>query len=86
MSRPLGGSSTRITTAVTTSVAARTARLRRVVIGTAHASTITFNDALGTRLVLGASFPVGSHEIDIEFAGKLEVVTAGTPDITIVWD
>lgn len=88
MSRGLdpGHSSTRITTATTTQVKVNTGILRRIIIGATAAGAITLNDDLGTRAVLGASYPVGSHEFGIEFVGKIEVVTAAASDITVVYD
>ncbi len=76
---------TRITTATTTAVKAGTGIVHRIVIGTTAVGTITLNDNVGTKLVLGASFPVGSYELNIEFAGRIEVVTAAASDITVVW-
>jgi hypothetical protein len=76
---------TRITTATTTPVKAGTGIVHRIIIGATTAFTITFNDGVGTKLVLGASFPVGSYELNIEFATKIEIVTAGASDITVVW-
>lgn len=80
-----GYPATRITTATTTAIKAGTGVIHRIVIGTTAAGAITVNDNLGAKLVLGASFPVGSYELDIECAGKIEVVTAAASDITVVW-
>jgi len=78
--------STRITTATTTVVKSGTGTLHGFFINVAVAATITFNDAIGTKWVLPASFPVGCYVgIDAGFAGKIEVVTAGASDITILW-
>lgn len=76
---------TRITTATTTAVKAGTGTLHRIVIGATTAFTITVNDGLGTKLVLGASYPVGSYELNIECVGKIEIVTGGASDITVTW-
>jgi hypothetical protein len=76
---------TRITTATTTVVKAGTGTIHRIVIGATAAGTITLNDGVGTKLVLGVSFPVGSYELNIECATKIEIVTAGASDLTIVW-
>ena len=80
---------TRITTAVTTTVKTGTGILHRLIIGTTAVGTITVNQYLNgvatAVLVLGASFPVGSYEINIECAGKIEVVTAAAYDLTAVW-
>jgi hypothetical protein len=88
MSRPnaaVAGRATRITTATTTAVKAGTGIVHRIVIGATAAGTITLNDLVGTKLVLGVSYPVGSHQLDIECAGKIEIVTGAASDITIVW-
>ncbi len=70
---------------MTTAVKNGTGTLHRIIIGTTAAGAITVNDNLGTKLVLGASFPVGSYEINIECAGKIEIVTGAASDITAVW-
>lgn len=87
MSRPQGiaGTPTRITTATTTAVKAGSGTVHRIVIGTTAAGTITFNDSVGAKLVLGASFPIGSYELNLAMAGKIEVVTGAATDCTIVW-
>jgi hypothetical protein len=76
---------TRITTATTTAVKAGTGIVHRIVIGTTAAGTITLNDNIGAKLVLGASFPIGSYELNIECSGKIEVVTGAASDISVVW-
>ena len=76
---------TRITTATTTAVKAGTGVIHRIIVGTATTGTITFNDAVGTKVILATTLPLGSYEMNIEFAGKIEVVTAATGDVTIVW-
>lgn len=88
MSRGLnpGHSSVRITTATTTAVKTKSGTLRRIIIGATAAGTITLNDGLGARAVLGASYPVGSYTFDIEFVEKIEVVTGAASDITVVYD
>lgn len=74
----------RITTATTTAVKAGTGVLRGVMLDTTVASTITFNDVLGTVMEWPASFPVGCyHGLDILFVGKIEVVTAGASHLTV---
>jgi hypothetical protein len=80
-----GYRATRITTATTTAVKAGTGTIQRIIIGTTAAGTITLNDNLGTKLVLGASFPIGSYPLEIECAGKIEIVTGAASDITVVW-
>jgi hypothetical protein len=83
----LGGSSyRRITTATTTNVSTKSAILRRIVIGTTAAGTITVNDGLGTVLVLKASMPEGSYQVDALCVSKLDVITGAASDITIVYD
>lgn len=77
---------TRITTGTTTAVKAGTGVVHRIVIGTTAAGTITLNDSVGTKLVLGASYPVGSYELNIECGGKIEIVTGAASDITVVWN
>ena len=77
--------SVRITTATTTQVKVGSGVLVRVIVGTTAAGIITFNDALGAKLVLKASIPEGSYQVGVEFAGKIEVVTAGASDITVVF-
>lgn len=76
---------TRITTATTTAVKTGTGIVHRIIIGATAAGTITINDAVGTKVVLGASYPVGSHELNIECAGKIEIVTGAASDITVTW-
>jgi hypothetical protein len=88
VSRPnavAAGRATRITTATTTAVKTGTGTVIRIIIGATAAGTITLNDAVGTKLVLGTSYPVGSYELNIECAGKIEIVTGSTSDITVVW-
>lgn len=76
---------TRISTATTTAVKAGTGVVHRIIIATTAAGTITLNDAIGAKLVLGASYPIGSYELNIECAGKIEVVTGAASDVTVVW-
>jgi len=80
------GRSVRITTATTTAVKAAGGVVHRIVIGATAAGTITLNDGVGTKLVLGTSYPVGSYELNIECATKIEVVTGAASDITVVHD
>lgn len=84
--REPGSNATRITSATTTAVKASAGVLRRIIIGTTAAGTITVNDGSGAKLVLGASFPVGSYQLDIRCSGKIEVVTAAASDITVIFD
>ena len=88
MSRPNAlpaNRATRITTATTTAVKAGTGIIHRIIIGATAAGTITLNDSVGTKMVLGVSFPIGSYELNIECAGKIEIVTGAATDCTIVW-
>jgi hypothetical protein len=78
--------SARITTSTTTVVKAGSGILHRIVIGTTAAGTITVNDALGTKLVLGVSYPIGSYDLFIACSGKIEIVTGGASDLTAVFD
>ena len=84
--REPGDQSVRITTGTTTAVKAATGVLKRIVIGATAAGTITVNDAVGTKLVLGASYPVGSYELNLLCAGKIEVVTGAASDITVTYE
>ena len=76
---------TRITTAATTAIKAGTGVVQRIIVGTATTGTVTFNDAVGAKVIFATALPLGSYELNIEFAGKIEVVTAATGDVTIVW-
>lgn len=81
-----GLSSARITTATTTQVKTAAGSVHRIIIGATAAGTIALNDSGGTLLLLGASFPVGSYELNIAFRGKIEVVTGAASDITVVYE
>jgi hypothetical protein len=80
-----GRQSTRITTGTTTAVKATAGRVVRVIVEAAATGTVTFNDSLGARLILPIAFPAGSFEVDIEFAGKIEVVTSAADRVVVVW-
>jgi hypothetical protein len=82
----VGLNSTRITTATTTAVSAKGGTVHRVVVEVATAGITTFNDALGAKTIWPAAWPVGIHELNIGFAGKIEVVTAGADRLVIVWE
>lgn len=82
----VGLQSTRITTATTTAVSAKSATLAKVIVEVTTAGITTFNDALGTRTIWPAAWPVGVHSLDIQFVGKLEVVTAGADRLVIVYE
>ena len=78
--------STRITTATTTAVYAGVAVLRGIFVEATLTGTATFNDSVGTKMILPIGFPVGYHpEINMLFSGKLEVVTSATDRIVVVW-
>lgn len=81
-----GDRSVRITTATTTAVKAAGGVLKRLIIGTTAAGTITVNDSVGAKLVLKASMPEGVYEVNLLCAGKIEVVTAAASDITVTFD
>lgn len=82
----VGDRSVRITTAATTVVLAKTGVLKRLIIGTTAAGTVTVNDALGTKLVLKVSATEGVYELNLLCAGKIEVVTGAASDITVTFD
>ena len=79
------GRATRITTATTSAIKAGTGVVHRIVIAGGTLGTITLNDNVGTKLVFDATVPRGSYELNIECAGKIEVVTGAATDITVVW-
>jgi hypothetical protein len=81
-----GDRSVRITTGTTTAVKAGTGVLKRIIIGTTAAGTITVNDAIGAKLVLKASMPEGSYELNLLCVGKIEVVTGAASDITVSFE
>jgi hypothetical protein len=81
-----GYRSTRITSATTTTVKAGAGIVLGFYVEVALAGIVTFNDSTGAKLILPAAIPVGFHALDIGFAGKIEVVTAGTDRIVIIWD
>jgi hypothetical protein len=74
-----------ISTATTTAVLAKTGTLHRIVVNTTAAGTITLNDTLGTIAVLAASIAPGTYQFDVNCVGKIEVITAGASDLTIVY-
>jgi hypothetical protein len=84
--REAASQTARITTATTTQVKAKSGVLHRVLVEVTTAFTITFNDALGTKFVFPASIPVGLYPIEAEFAGKIEVVTAGASNLTCFFE
>jgi len=77
--------SSRITLAETRIVRNEGGVVQRVSINAVSTGTITLNDSIGTRLVLGANYPVGVYDFAIEFAGKIEVVTTAACDLTVFW-
>jgi len=84
--KEVGDRSVRITAATTTAVLAKGGVLKRIIVGTTAAGTITVNDALGTKLVLKASVAEGTYEMNLLCAGKIEVVTGAASDITVTFD
>jgi hypothetical protein len=83
----IGLPSKRITTATTTAVKAGSGVIHRLVVETALAGIVTFNDNLGSKLILpAASLPVGVHELNMSFDGKIEVVTASIERIVVVYE
>lgn len=80
----VGLNSTRITTATTTAVKAGGGTVHRVIVEVATAGIVTFNDSLGAKTIWPAAWPVGVHELNIAFAGKIEVVTAGADRLVVI--
>jgi hypothetical protein len=81
----LESQSTRITTATTTAIRTGKTLLRRIIIGATAAGTISVQDDDTTvRVLLGASFPVGSYEFNLVTKG-LRIVTGAASDITVVY-
>ena len=80
-----GYRSSRITTATTTAVKATGGIVRHVLVEVALTGTATFNDRVGTKLIL----PIGAaglYHLDMLFAGKIEVVTSATDRLVVVYD
>ena len=67
-----------------TIVAEGTGELRRVIIGTTAAGTITLADAGGTLGVLKASIVEQSYQFDCDFSGYLQVAIAAASGVTVV--
>ena len=80
----VGLNSTRITTATTTAVSAKGGTVHRVIVEVATAGIVTFNDALGAKTIWPVAWPVGIYELNIGFAGKIEVVTAGADRLVVI--
>ncbi len=80
-----GDRQVRITTATTTVVKAGTGVLKRIIVGTTAAGTVTVNDALGTKLVFKASVPEGVYELNLLCAGKIEVVTGAASSLIVTY-
>lgn len=81
---------TNITTATTTLVKSGQGQLRRVVVNTTAAATITIYDSLtatGTKIATIAASPAigSSFAYEVAFSIGLTVVTAGASDITVAW-
>jgi hypothetical protein len=79
-----------IKTATTTTVKAGAGVLRRIVINTSVASTVTVYDSLtgsGTTIAtIAASAPVADLEYGLTFDRGLTIVTAGASDLTVVFE
>jgi hypothetical protein len=84
--RQRGYRSTRITTATTTAVKAGTGVLAKVFVEVATTGITTFNDGVGTKMIWPAAIPVGLYNLDVEFAGKIEIVTAAADRIVAIFD
>lgn len=84
--REVGDRSARFTGAATNAAKTTGGVLKRLIIGTTAAGTITINDAVGTKAVLKASMPEGVYELNLLCAGKIEVVTAAASDITVTFE
>jgi len=82
----VGLSSARITTATTTTVKAGGGTVHRVIVEVATAGITTFNDGVGTKMIWPAAIPVGSYEINIGFASRIEVVTGGADRLVVVFE
>jgi hypothetical protein len=61
-----------------------TRTLHRVAIEADLVGTATFNDATGTKVLLPAGYKAGSHELNVLFSGKLEVVTSAADRLELV--
>lgn len=82
----VGLPSVRITSATTTAVKATTGTVHRLIVEVATAGITTFNDVLGSKLILPAAIPVGFYELNMAFTGKIEVVTAGADRLVVVYE
>lgn len=78
--------STRITTNTTTAVKATGGTLHGVIVEVAPTGTVTFNDAVGTKIILPVAFPIGLYLLDIGFAGKIEIVTSAADRVVAIFD
>jgi bifunctional ADP-heptose synthase (sugar kinase/adenylyltransferase) len=78
-----------ITTATTTTVKTGAGKLAALIINATAAAAITIYDntaASGTKIAtLKASVAEGSYLYNCQFATGLTIVTAGTPDITVIY-
>jgi hypothetical protein len=84
--RQRGYRSNRITTATTTPVKTSSGILHALVVEVASAGITTVNDANGAKLILPAAWPIGLYLLDLECAGKIEIVTAGADRIVAIYD
>lgn len=80
------GSTLQFTGPATTAVKATGGTVLGILILATVASTVTFNDLVGARLVLPASFPIGYYPLGVTFRGKIEVVTAGATNLLVIFD
>jgi hypothetical protein len=81
-----GYRSSRITTATTTQVKTSVGTVIRVLIEVALVGTVTFNDSTGTKTILPVALPAGLYDLNIAFAGKIEVVTSAADRVVVVYD
>lgn len=80
-----GYPSTNITTNTTTTVFTGSGTLIRIVVNTTAAGTIIIKDGTVVKGTLKASITEGSYTYGISVGTSLVIVTAGSPDITVVW-
>lgn len=75
-----------IATATTTHVKTTSGFLHAITVNTTAANTVTISDANGTIGILKASVAEGTYIYDVEFAGKLDIVTGGASDLTVSYN
>ena len=76
-----------ITSNTTTNVCETNGILHYIVVNTTAAGSIIANDGTGgtTLLTLKASVAEGTYEYHIPFNNNLSIITAASPDITVVY-